>query len=171
MKKQQWLRIIPIFLCIFTLMAFFLNYGYVRFALVTDAGTEQVSKAYTGWQAILTTLYGWLLVAIPVVILLAKLVPEAAKVEPVASLMLPGLHVVLMFLLLNGLPNAVKDFDHVMNPSAAVGIGFLLMLACQIAMAVLRLMELVTTPPVPAQKPADPGLVPTENDRYPAQKR
>ena len=170
MKKQQWLRIIPIFLCIFTLMAFFLNYGYVRFALVTDAGTEQVSKAYTGWQAILTTLYGWLLVAIPVVILLAKLVPEATKIEPVASLMLPGLHVVLMFLLLNGLPNAVKDFDHVMNPTAAVGIGFLLMLACQIAMAVLRLIELTARPTEPPRPPEGHGMIPTDRGEPPVRR-
>lgn len=171
MKKQQWLKIIPFFLCIFTLMALFLRFGYARFDhILADGKTEQFFKEYSGWQAVITTLYGWVLVALPIVILLTKLVPELKKLEPMASLVLPGLHVVLMFLLLNSLPNAVRDIPGLENARSSVGIGFILMLVLQVALIVLRMMEFVTKPAAPEPKPNDPGLVPVQEEQHPSRR-
>ena len=171
MKKQQWLKIIPFFLCIFTLMAFFLDFGYANWDEIIKGATEHKSVQFSGWEAVITTLYGWVLVALPIVILLTKLVPELKKLEPAASLVLPGLHVVLMFLLLNSLPKAQQGVAGHENVRAAVGIGFILMLVLQVALIVLRMMEFVTKPAAPEPKPNDPGLVPVqEEERHPSRR-
>lgn len=157
MQKNQWLKIIPFFLCIFSLMALFLTFGKA----VVNTEIEELngnSKTYSGWGASFTTLYSWLLIAFPILILLAKLVPDAKRYEPLTSLLLPGVHIVIMFLTFYNLRN-VGFSSEILGDKGRVdvhiGIGFVLMLVCQLAMIVFRLMEL-TARPVPQPQPKDP---------------
>lgn len=173
MQRNQWLKIIPYFLCIFTLMALFLSFGK---AVVNAPDIEALhgnSKSFTGWKAAFTTIYSWLMIAFPVLILLTKLVPDARRFEPLTSLILPGVHIVIMFVTFYNLRN-VGFSSEMLGDSGKVdvhiGIGFILMLVCQLAMIVLRLMEMTARPAAPAKPAGGTDLVPAENERHPARR-